>query len=55
MTSAKSTILTAIHFKGTDHVRSNAATFADNALCSISYVLSIVRQVEKGNIKTQAA
>lgn len=51
MASAKNVILTAISFKGTDHVKKNAKELADNALCSEQYVKRIIRKVENGTIK----
>ena len=50
MASAKQVILTAIHFKGTEQVKATAVELADNCLCSVQYVLRLVRQVEAGKI-----
>jgi predicted transcriptional regulator YheO len=54
MTSAKQVILTAIHNKGTAQVRREANILADGCLCSRAYVLNLIRQVEKGDIRTQS-
>ena len=51
MTTNKDVILTAIHFKGAEQVRNEAAKLADDLLCSVGYVMQIVRKVEKGQIK----
>lgn len=50
MTTSKDVILTAINFKGTEQVRREAKDLADSLFCSESYVMSIVRKVEKGQI-----
>lgn len=50
MTSAKSVILTAIYKKGIERTRAEAGHLAESALCSRSYVMSIIRKVEKGEI-----
>jgi alpha-D-ribose 1-methylphosphonate 5-triphosphate synthase subunit PhnG len=55
MTSSKSVILTAIHIKGAEAVKAEAAALADSLLCSPAYVRKIVGQVEKGMIVTQFA
>jgi hypothetical protein len=51
MITNKEVILTAIHFKGSQQVKAEAAKLADDLLCSVGYVLQIVRKVEKGQIK----
>lgn len=48
--SAKNVILSAIHFKGIEQVKAEAKELAEGSLCSVGYVKSIVRQVEKGII-----
>lgn len=48
--SAKKVILTAIHFKGVEQVKKESEKLADDCLCSVSYVMSIIRQFEKGSI-----
>ncbi len=50
MTSAKQVILTAINFKGIAQVKTEAATLAENLMCSTSYVNSIIKKVETGKI-----
>ena len=55
MTSSKSVILTAIHIKGAEAVKAEAASLADSLLCSPAYVRKIVGRVEKGMIVTQFA
>ncbi len=47
---AKDVILTAINFKGIEQVKREARDLAERSLCSESYVKSIIRQVEKGQI-----
>jgi hypothetical protein len=51
MITNKEVILTAIHCKGSQQVKAEAAKLADDLLCSVGYVLQIVRKVEKGQIK----
>jgi hypothetical protein len=51
MITNKEVILTAIHCKGSQQVKAEAAKLADDLLCSVGYVLQIVRKVEKGEIK----
>jgi hypothetical protein len=46
----KQVILTAIHFKGIEQVKLEAVRLADDCLCSVAYVKSIIRKVEKNNI-----
>ncbi len=53
MTSAKSVVLTALKNKEVKLVKKEAGELADNIFCSKSYVLSIIRKVEKGNIVIQ--
>ncbi len=48
--SAKNVILTAIHFKGIEQVKMDVKGLAEKTLCSESYVKSIVRKIEKGEI-----
>jgi hypothetical protein len=50
MTSIKNVILTAIYFKGTEQVLREASEFAENLLCSESYIKSIIKKVEKNQI-----
>lgn len=47
---AKDVILTAIYFKGIEQVKRESVELAEKTLCSVSYVKSIVRQVESGKI-----
>jgi len=47
---AQDVILTAINFKGLDQVKKEAKELAEKTLCSESYVKTIVRKVEKGQI-----
>ena len=54
MTTLKNAILTAIHFKGVSEARKNSSQLADDFMCSKSYVLNIVRQVEKQAIVIQS-
>ena len=53
MITAKTVILTAIHNKGIEQVKSEAAELAASCLCSESHVRNIIRQVEKGKIVIQ--
>jgi len=46
----KRIILTAIHFKGIDQVKSEVKKLAENCLCSESHIRNIIRQVEKQQI-----
>lgn len=46
----KDIILTAIKFKGIDQVKKEAKQLAEDSLASLSYVKSIIRKVEKGQI-----
>jgi hypothetical protein len=55
MTTSKEVILTAIHFKGTKEAKKNASQLADDLMISRSYVLSVIRQVEKQTIIIQSA
>lgn len=48
--TAQSVILTAIKFRGLQHVSDNAKNLAEGALCSESYVKSIVAKVKSGKI-----
>ena len=50
MTTAKTVILTAIHFKGLDQVKKEAAKLAENLICSEAYVKSLIRKVETNQI-----
>ena len=50
MTTCKNVILTAVNFKGINQAKAEAAQLADGLCCSVSYVLSVIRQVEKGQI-----
>lgn len=43
-------ILTAIYFKGIDQVKTEVLELAQNCLCSVSYIKSIIRKVEKNQI-----
>lgn len=43
-------ILTAIHFKGIERVKTESKELAEGCLCSEAYVKSIIRKVEKGQI-----
>lgn len=51
MVSAKNVILTAIKFKGTEQVKKESKSLADNLLCSQAYVMKIVKSVEAGKIE----
>lgn len=55
MTTAKNVILTAINFKGVEQVKKEAKELSEKLLCSESYVLNIIRKVEKSNIVIQGA
>lgn len=48
--TVKDIILTAIYFKGVEQVKREAKDLAEKALCSQSYIRSIIRQVEKSSI-----
>ncbi len=50
MTTAKTVILTAIKYKGIKEVKAEAAQLAEDIICSKSYVRSIIRKIEKGQI-----
>lgn len=46
----KQVILTAIHFKGIEQVKREAVKLSEDCLCSLSYINSIIRKVEKEKI-----
>lgn len=50
-TTVKDIILTAIHFKGIEQVKKEAEQLAEKSICSVSYVRSIIRKVENGEIE----
>ncbi|MCY7291331.1 MAG: hypothetical protein LH615_04030 [Ferruginibacter sp.] len=43
----KKIILTAIHFKGIERVRTEIKTLAEGCLCSEAYIKSIIKKIEK--------
>ena len=46
MTSIKDIVLTAIYYKGIEQVKKEAKQIAESALTSVSYINSIIKQVE---------
>lgn len=51
MVTIKEIILTAIHYKGIEQVKKEAEQLAENSICSVAYVRSIIRKVENGEIE----
>jgi len=47
----KRIVLTAIHFKGIEKVKTEVKELAEKSLCSESYIKSIIKQVEKNQIE----
>jgi DNA-binding MarR family transcriptional regulator len=47
----KRIVLTAIHFKGIEKVKTEVKELAEKILCSESYIKSIIKQVEKNQIE----
>jgi hypothetical protein len=47
----KRIVLTAIYYKGIEQVKKEAATLAESALTTKSYIMSIIKKVEQGQIK----
>ncbi len=55
MTTVKDIILTAIYYKGIAQVKKEANELAEKCMVSVKYIKSIIRKVEKGQIKIETA